>query len=351
VCKYILKMGGELMKVLVLGGTGVISSQISQQLLDAGHEVTIFNRGSKSLPQAERYEWLVGSKSEPEAFRTLMSGRSFDVVIDMISFTKQDARLTVDTFRGSAVQLIFCSTGAAYKRPFRTTPVREDDELLFDDPGFPYAYEKAQMELYLNGLSQEDGPAVTIIRPSLTYGIGAANLGVLRQNYNIVHRIRNGLPLVMFGDGKLPWSFTFAPDLAKAFVGAVGNERTYGQAYHATSEENRIWDDLYLEFGRILGIEPNIVHLPTELLMKADPGMFAHLHYEKSYAGLFDNSKAKRDIPNFQVTISLNEGLRMMLNWYESEGHTVDADKMRLEDRLAAIHADWSRTMGSFGAQ
>jgi nucleoside-diphosphate-sugar epimerase len=336
------------MKVLIVGGTGVISSQVSMQLLNGGHEVTIFNRGSKKLPQAEQYEWLQGSKSDTQAFQALVANRSFDAVIDMISFNEEDARVTLEAFKGRVKQFIFCSTGAAYKRPFQSTPIQEDKELLFDDPGFAYAYEKALMERYLNRMSLEGEAVITIIRPSLTYGIGAANLGVLRQNYNLVHRIRNGLPLVMFGDGKLPWSFTFAPDLAKAFVGAVGNERTYGQAYHATSEENTIWDDLYLELGRILGIEPKIVHVPTELLMKADSGMFAHLHYEKSYAGLFDNAKIKRDIPSFEVSMTLKDGLRMMLDWYEQEGHTVDETKMRLEDRLAAIHGDWSRQMEAF---
>ncbi|TVY07737.1 NAD-dependent epimerase/dehydratase family protein [Paenibacillus cremeus] len=337
------------MNILILGGTGVISSQISQQLMEAGHQVTIFNRGSKKLPQAERYEWLIGSRSDTAAFQALMAERSFDTVIDMISFTAQDARMTVDTFRGRTGQFIFCSTGAAYKRPFRTTPVQEDAEVLFDDPAFPYAYEKALMEQYLQQVIQAEGLAITIIRPSLTYGVGGANLGILRQNYNIVHRIRNGLPLLMFGDGKLPWSFTFAPDLAKAFVGAVGNERTFGQAYHVTSEENRVWDDLYLEFGRVLGVEPKIVHIPTELLMKADASLFAHLHYEKSYAGLFDNSKIKRDVPSFEVSISLNEGLRMMLDWYERDGHTVDEGKMQLEDRFAAVHSEWVRQMEAFG--
>jgi nucleoside-diphosphate-sugar epimerase len=336
------------MKVLVLGGTGVISSQISMQLLKAGHNVTIFNRGSKQLPQPDRYEWIIGSKSDAAAFRTLMSGRTFDVVIDMISFNEQDAQTTIETFLGRTGQFIFCSTGAAYKRPFRTTPVKEDEEALFDNPAFPYAYEKARMESYLRLVTEQIGLAVTIIRPSLTYGIGAANVGVLRQNYNIVHRIKNGLPLVMFGDGKLPWSFTFAPDLAKAFVGAVGNERTFGQSYHATSEENTVWDDLYLEFGRIIGIEPNIVYIPTELLVAADKGQFAHLHYEKSYAGLFDNSKIKRDIPSCHASITLNEGLRMLLQWYEREGHQVDEAKNSLENRLVAAHSEWRSQMASF---
>jgi nucleoside-diphosphate-sugar epimerase len=272
-----------------------------------------------------------------------MEGRRFDAVIDMISFNEADARSTVETFRHTAGQVIMCSSVAVYKRPLKSNPIREDAEELFDNPAFGYAYEKAQMERYLQGVIREEQLPVTIIRPSLTYGVGAANLGVLRQNYNIVNRIRSGKPLVMFGDGTTPWSFTFAPDLAKAFVGAIGNKQTYGKAYHATNEEVRVWNDLYLEFGNILGIEPQIVHIPSELLKRGNPGLFGHLYYEKSYSGLMDNTKIKRDIPQFEVTISLNEGLQMMLDWYEAEANTVDAAKDRMEDRLTELYFQWAK--------
>ncbi|MDF2962801.1 MAG: nucleoside-diphosphate-sugar epimerase [Paenibacillus sp.] len=321
----------------------MISRQIVERALVAGHEVVIFNRGTKRLPFAEDLEWITGDKSDHEAFRKLMEGRQFDAVIDMISFNEADARSTVETFKGSAGQLIMCSSIAVYKRPYKSNPIREEAEELFDNPEFGYAFQKAEMERYLQGVIREGGLPVTIIRPSLTYGVGAANLGVLRQNYNIVHRIRNGKPLVMFGDGTTPWSFTFAPDLAKAFVGAVGNQQTYGKTYHATSEEVRVWNDLYLEFGKIIGIEPQIVHMPSELLMRANPGLFAHLYYEKSYSGLMDNSKIKQDIPGFDVTISLNEGLQMMLDWYESEANSVDAEKDLMEDRLTELFFQWGR--------
>ncbi|WP_248926843.1 NAD-dependent epimerase/dehydratase family protein [Paenibacillus hamazuiensis] len=333
------------MKVLVLGGTGLISSQIVEQLLEAGHDVSVFNRGLRSLPYGDRVRSIVGDKTDAAGFRQTMSGVQADAVIDMISFNAEDAQVTVETFRGSAGQLIFCSSSAAYKRPYRSVPIREEAEELFDDPSFGYAFGKAEMERYLQRVITEGEVPVTIIRPSLTYGIGAANLGVLRQNYNIVHRIRSGKPLVMFGDGTTPWSFTFAPDLAKAFVGAVGNERTFGQAYHATSEEVHIWQDLYTVFGEVLGIEPHIVHISSDLLKTADPALFSHLYYEKSYCGLFDNTKAKRDIPGFRPTISLKEGLKMMLGWYEREGHRVDETKDRLEDRLVQLHGEWSRQL------
>jgi nucleoside-diphosphate-sugar epimerase len=333
----------SVLKVLVLGGTGVISRQIVEQLLQAGHEAAVFNRGTKKLPFTEQVESIVGDKSNPVQFQEVLKGRQFDAVIDMISFNEADARSTVETLKHNTGQLIMCSSVAAYKRPLKSNPIREDAEELFDNPDFGYAFQKAEMERYLRGVIRDGEVPVTIIRPSLTYGPGAANVGVLRQNYNIVHRIRGGKPLVMFGDGTTPWSFTFTPDLAKAFVGSVGNKQTYGQTYHATNEEVRIWQDLYLEFGKIIGIEPKIVHIPSDLLMRANPGLFAHLYYEKSYSGLMDNSKIKRDIPGFEATITLNEGLRMMLDWYEREANTVDTDKDQMEDRLVDLHEQWGK--------
>ncbi|OXM86550.1 NAD-dependent epimerase/dehydratase family protein [Paenibacillus rigui] len=322
------------MKVLVLGGTGVISRAIVQKALAAQHEVAVFNRGSKNHLFSSEVECIVGDKTNREQFRALMAGRKFDAVIDMISFDASDAQFTVDTFQDHAGQLVFCSSSAAYKRPFRTTPIVEDAEELYDSENFPYAYHKANMERYLRQVIVQGEIPVTIIRPSLTYGIGCANLGVLRQNYNIVQRIRSRKPLVMFGDGTLPWSFSFAPDVAKAFVGAVGNERMFGQSYHATSEELHVWQDLYLEFGKLLGIEPQLVHFSSAMLKEANPALFGHLFYEKSYAGLFDNSKLKRDLPGYQAEISLASGLAMLLDWYEREGHAVDEAKDRLEDEL-----------------
>jgi nucleoside-diphosphate-sugar epimerase len=329
------------MKILVLGGTGVISRAIVQQALDSQHEVSVFNRGSKNHLFSRDVECLVGDKSNREQFRQIMDNRRFDAVIDMISFDASDVEFTLDTFRERTGQLIVCSSTAAYKRPIHTVPTVEAAEERWDNPDFPYAYHKAEMERYLQGAIERGDFPITVIRPSLTYGVGCANLGVLRQNYNIVNRIRSGKPLVMFGDGTVPWSFSFAPDVAKAFVGAVGNKRMFGQSYHATSEEVRVWQDLYLEFGKLLGIEPHLVHFSSPLLKEANPALFSHLYYEKSFSGLFDNTKLKRDLPGYQAEISLSSGLAMLLEWYEKERHVVDEAKDQLEDQLVKLHGQF----------
>jgi nucleoside-diphosphate-sugar epimerase len=333
------------MRVLVLGGTGVISREIVKLLLEKQHSVSVYNRGSRHMPFSEDIRVIKGDRSDREGFESQMRGESFDAVIDMICFNEADARSTVAAFKDSGAQLVICSSVAAYKRPYRSVPTVEAAETLFDDPVFGYAYDKAQAERYLKTVIDSGQAPLTIIRPSLTYGPGAANVGVLRQNYGIIERIRSGKPLVMFGDGSTPWSFTFTPDLAKAFVGVLGKEQTYGQAYHACSEERCRWEDLYLAFGRVLGKAVQIVHIPSELLMAADPGLFSHLYYEKTYAGLFDNAKIRGAIPEFSCDIGLDAGITMMVDWFEREASQVDAEKDALEDALVGLHAQWKKQM------
>jgi len=333
------------MNVLILGGTGVISRAIVQRLLDSDHEVTLFNRGNKTLVFQKDVQQITGDRLDRESFRNRFQKETFDAVIDMICFNADDAKSTIETFRDNTDQMVICSSVAAYKRPYNSVPTTEAGEEFYDNPEFGYSFHKAEVERYLKTVMDGEKLPVTIIRPSLTYGIGAANIGVLRQNYGIVHRIRNDKPLIMFGDGSTSWSWTFATDLAKAFVGVLGNEKTYGQAYNATSEERRIWEDLYLEFGNLVGKEPHIVHLPSELLYRAAPNLCNHLYFEKTFAGLFDNSKIKKDVPTFKVEISLNEGLQNMLAWWEKEENQVDPEKEILEDRLVNIFNHWADQM------
>ena len=324
------------MKVLILGGTGVISRSIVDQLLARQDDVTVYNRGRNPLPFQGEVKHLVGDRSDRVAFEADMQKTSYDAVIDMICFNEADARSTIRAFSGVTGQVIVTSSVAAYKRPYQTVPTVESAEVLWDDPAFPYAFNKAEMERCLWPAAQRGEIPLTIIRPSLTFGPGAANIGVLRQNYGIVDRILKGKPLVMFGDGSTPWSFTFAPDLARGYVALTGNRKAIGEAFQVCSEFRNIWEDLYLEFGRIVGVEPKIVHIPSEILFKAAPALCSHLFYEKTFAGLFDNSKIRAIAPEYEARIALPEGVRMLYDWFVATGCVVDPAKDALEDQLVA---------------
>ncbi|WP_163536132.1 NAD-dependent epimerase/dehydratase family protein [Gracilibacillus sp. YIM 98692] len=329
------------MKVLVIGGTGVISREVVKQLAEANHHVIVFSRGNKkeTLFQ-DKVEHIYGDKGQKQTFMEQMHEVDVEIVIDMISFHEEDARTTLEAFSSKAEQIIFTSSVAAYQRPYPFLPAREAQLSLTKDPSFRYAYEKAEMERYLQQKIKEESLPITIIRPSLTFGVGGMNVGVLRQNVNIVHRIEQGKPLVLFGDGTTPWNFTFVPDLAKAYVGLVGNKEAYGEDFHITNEEHSTWKDLYEAFGKAVHKEPEIVYIPSSWLYEVNTSLFDHIYYEKCYAGLFDNAKLRKVLPDYEATISLEKGIQMMVQWYKAEQKLVDQKKAWLEDLLVAFHHD-----------
>jgi len=67
----------------------------------------------------------------------------------------------------------------------------------------------------------------------------------------------------------------------------------------------------------VLGVEPRIVHISSQLLRAADPQLFSHLYYERTFVGLFDTGKIRSVAPDFVCNITLNAGLKMMLEWFD----------------------------------
>ncbi|MDR1705898.1 MAG: NAD-dependent epimerase/dehydratase family protein [Clostridiales bacterium] len=323
------------MNVLVIGGTGNISTAIVDRLNETGHKTTVFNRGLRPIRYKQEVPVIIGDKSDRAGFIAAMKGKEYDAVIDMISYNLNDAGLTLEAIPNPGTHFVFASTVAAYDRPYRGVPITERNALWTTEDFYPYGYHKARMEDFLWERAAE-GRKITVIRPSLTYGVGCRNIGVLRQNYGVVERIKNGKPLIMFGDGTNPWSWTFAPDLAKAFVGALGRERCFGQAYHAASGDVRVWDELYYGFGRIVGKKPVILHMSTEMLMEACPEQITHVRQEKMFAGVFDNAKVKADIPEFVCEYDLDRLLGAIYDWYMSDeqARAIDDKLERLEDTL-----------------
>ena len=324
------------MKLIIIGGTGNISREITRQAVEAGHDVTIFNRGTRTdalTPAGVRV--ITGDRRNPGELKAKLGTIKADAVIDMISFNAADARTTMDIFDGRVGHIIFTSSVAAYNQPARHIPIREEYETLRTEPTFPYGFEKANMERYLNALDKKSN--VTIIRPSLTFGIGCSNIGVMRQNANIARRISEGKPLLMFGDGTNPWTFTFAPDLAKAYVKSLLNQNTYGKAFHVTSGFMNIWDDLYTSVGELVGKKPEIVHASTELLYRLDSATFGHIEMEKKYCGVFDCSSFRAAVPEWKPQYDLKKGMTMIYRWWESMGFPFDEAKDALETRLCSM--------------
>ena len=272
-----------------------------------------------------------------EAYRRATQGLQADAVIDVLSQCAEDAKRTLTCFGGTTRHWIFTSTSCAYRKPFARYPVRESETERWTDPTYAYPLRKAGMEAYLLDSAPPTDAPVTVIRPSLTYGEGSANIGILRQNVNIVRRLREGKPLLLYDDGRTVFTFTFAPDLARGYLACCCNPAAFGQDFHITSRNTSSMEDYYRLFGRIVGCEPRFAYLPSRTMYDLDPVQFDHIWFEKRFDHIFSLDKIRGACPDWEPQIGLEQGLRHMVSWWEREGMTPDPNKDALEDCLCAL--------------
>jgi nucleoside-diphosphate-sugar epimerase len=112
--------------------------------------------------------------------------------------------------------------------------------------------------------------------------------------------------VLIAGDGNTPWTLTRSEDFAKPFVKLFGNQAALGEDFHITGDLGFTWDAIYLSIARGLGVEPKLVHVPTDTLVKYKPDWIGPLVGDKSWTALFDNSKIKRVAGDFTCETDLD---------------------------------------------
>gem|GEM_PF-1012203 len=244
------------MKILIIGGTGNISTAITRILVARGDDVTLYNRGQTQVDIPGDYKTVVGDRYAHAAFEAQMAeAGSFDCVIDMIGYAPQDVASAVRAFGGRVGQYIFCSTVDVFTKPARRYPVIEGDECQ-PSPTFPYAYNKALCENILWDAHQRGDLALTIIRPAQTYNDGHCPIALIGPGPHFLSRVRQGKPILILGDGTSFWVAAHRDDVGPAFVNAIDNPKALGKAYNVTGDEWMTWEQYYRTVAKVMDAPP-----------------------------------------------------------------------------------------------
>lgn len=317
------------MKVLIVGGTGNISTSIVSLLIKKGHEITCFNRGqSGDVPEGVRV--IHGDRKDREAFEKAMQAEEIDVAIDMICFNAEDAASSIRAFRG-VKHFIQCSTVCTYGIDYDWLPVTEDHPLR---PTSDYGRNKmAADSLYMRAYHEEGFP-VTIVKPSTTYG---PKMGVLRQlgrEFSWLDRIRKGQPVVVCGDGKAVHQFLHIDDAAKGFAGMLGLNTCIGQTYNLVRRGFISWADHHRTVMKVLGSEVELVGVPLASLLSSgvkDIGLCESIFAHNT---IYSAEKIFRDVPEFVPSVSLEQGVRQIIEVMDASGRIPNSDELAWEDAL-----------------
>jgi nucleoside-diphosphate-sugar epimerase len=321
------------LKVLFIGGTGIISSACAPLAIENGMQVYLLNRGSSLRPPAKGARVLYGDIRNPQTVRDALKDMSFDVVVQWFAFTPEHIRTDIELFQGRTGQYVFISSASAYQTPPASLPVTESTPL--SNPYWGYSRDKAACEDVLNDAYRKSGFPVTIVRPSSTYD---ERLLPFHGRYTVIDRMRRGKKVIVHGDGTSVWTMTHHRDFAKGFVGLLGNAQALGQTFHITSDEWLTWDQIHHIFARAAGAEAKIVHIPSDTIARFDAAWGESLLGDKTVSMIFDNSKIKRLVPGFAATIPVSQGAREIMAWHDANStrQIVDEEVDRLMDRLIA---------------
>ena len=314
------------MKVLFIGGTGFISSEVSRQAIAKGFELYLLNRGLRSV-EIQGSHTLVADIHDLQSMQDALKNKDFDVVVDWIAYSPEDIERDIALFRGHTKQFIFISSASAYQKPPKHYLITESTPL--ENPYWDYSRNKIACEERLIKAFREEGFPVTIVRPSLTYDtnfpIAIGGWGC----YTLADRLKKGLPIIVHGDGSSLWVVTHAEDFGRGFLGLFGNPKALGEAFHITSDEVLTWDQIYKTIAGALGVEANIVHIPSDFIVKVAPSFTGSLYGDKMWSTVFNNNKIKSFVPGFQATIQFHEGIRRTVQWFEA-----DSGRQRIDNSV-----------------
>lgn len=328
------------MRILFVGGTGLISSASSAAAVEAGHELWLLNRGRSKLPTVvgpERH--LLADAVDEDQVRQAVAGREFDVVVQWVGYRPSQVEQDIRVFAGTG-QYVFISSASVYEKPPSHWMITESTPRV--NPYWQYSRDKIACEEVLSYAFRKAAFPATIVRPSLTYGLSQVPVAVgsWQKPFTIIDRMRRGAKIIVPGDGTSIWTLTHNTDFAKGLLGLCGHADAIGEDFHITSDESLTWNQIYELVGRAAGAEPDIVHIPSDALVASDPEQEGNLWGDKVHSAVFDNSKLRRLVPDFEATVPFSIGIRETVDWFDDDPSRQEIDQAANEhwDGLVRVY-------------
>jgi nucleoside-diphosphate-sugar epimerase len=314
------------LRVLYLGGSGTISTSCVRLSVEAGMRVTVVNRGrnAQERPLPEGVESLRADLSDDSQLADALGDRTFDAVVNFLSYNGDDARRMIALFGPRTRQYVHISSASIYAKPVRQTPISESTPTA-PNPQHPYADAKWRAEQTLQAAFVNEQFPLTIVRPSHTYD--DAN-PPLPGGWSVVDRIARGEELAVHGDGTSLWTLTHAEDFAQGLVGLLGNPRAIGETFNITGSDVYTWDQIYTIIADALGVTPRLVHVPSEFypLVAPEWGWSSAMLGDIGHSAVFDTTKIRTFVPGYAPRLTFHRAATRMIAWRTAHPESTGGD-------------------------
>ena len=311
------------MKVLFIGGTGRLSKDVADLALNRSWDVYLLTRGSaeRKLFVNSGYHMLYGDIRSKEQCKQLLKNKYFDVVIDFITYNREQLKATLEVIEGKYKQYIFISSATVYKKRTENEVISEESTLV-GNMQWDYAKDKYECEKYLEEYFGNREEYYTVIRPYVTYGNTRVPYPIVPSNtqkeWTLVNRILSGRPIPVFDNGLTKTTLTHTKDFAIGVVGLFANYDAHGQAFHITGDEKTTWGNVLLEIEKCLNVKVSRFNLSQKDIYTEIPYYKGILLGDKGTNMIFDNKKIKSYVPGFKTHITVSQGIQDMIEFYQN---------------------------------
>ena len=297
----------------MIGGTGTISSAITRQLAESGHDLWLLNRGNRRNEVPSGVTQVIADIDDTAEVLRQIGDEQFDAVCEFIGFVPEQVQRDIRLFTGRTRQYVYISSASAYNKPAANHVITEGTTLA--NPHWEYSRNKIACEELLMKAYRDDAFPVTIVRPSHTYCERSVPVSVHgpKGSWQVLKRMLDGKPVIIQGDGSSLWTLTWNEDFARGFIGLLGNPKTIGEAFQIMSDEQLSWTQVYQCVANALGVELKPYYVSSAFLAKAAPSEYdfeGNLLGDKSVTVVFDCTKLKRAVPGFKAVVRFDEGVR-----------------------------------------
>lgn len=331
----------DIMNILVIGGTGFISTRVVYKLLEAGYHVTALNRGTSRnrLPEHENLTFVMGDRNKEHSLRNVASQQTFDAVYDMVAYLPEESELAIRVFRGKIGRFIHCSTISVYMVSYEVQcPITEDQDkgaLMQPFPrnpfGMEYGINKRKCEDILWNAHHDEQFPVSMLRP--TYVCGPHD--PVKRDFFWIERILDGKPLLAPGSGDFAFQHVYVEDVAQAFVDLLKYPDSVGQAYNVAGEEIFSLNDYLKTLCRMLDRNPEIIHVDQQVFdaqsFSMSPGEDV-FPFNSRRTAVFSLDKIKRHL-QYRPTPFL-EWMPLTIDWYQKQYDGHSAGYTRREEEI-----------------
>lgn len=318
------------MRILIIGGTTFIGYYLTRRLIAHGsHDLMLFNRGSRAAEIPEGVQTVFGDRDILADYREPLHEFQPDVVVDMIPFASDDARLIINVckeFTDRIVAISSCDVYRAYDillgnitGELEPTPLTEESPLRKEY--YPYRnmnqvsdrlkrYDKILAEMVFLNHPEVSG---TILRLPMVYG----PRDYQHRLFKYLKRIDDFRPVILLHEELDTWrsAYGYVENVAHAIALAIEHDSARGQVYNVGEKYNPTEQEWVTQIGTVCQWAGRISVIPKDKY----PGAGSFVPQDLAV----DSSKIRAEL-GYEEVVPLAEGLERSIAW--ERAHPADPD-------------------------